>query len=259
MCTNKTTETVYFYNQEDQSKLSIFSTQILIYHCHANTAPYFSFLQNTLWAQLMNKINPDDFTYTPNSWIHSYITWTFKTNFFAVFMSFLTVFLIVIFIFGVFLMWAGMGKGQCFIIGGGDFTDTDAGLADGFALSWTTFTTVGYGAVYPATGTEYEKQMECIWITLITTIESFVGLLYAGMCAAILFGKVGRIQSHAKVRFSDALCLEYGVRDENGGRKSKMIHPLQLPGDMDSSEQGIEVKEDGKVFLKARFYISWGY
>ena len=48
-----------------------------------------------------------------------------------------------IFTFGVFLMFAGMGKGQCFIVGDGDFTITKAGLADGFALSWTTFTTVG--------------------------------------------------------------------------------------------------------------------
>ncbi len=143
--------------------------------------------QNTLWEKVLNRINPDEFTYQPNSWIHGYITWAFKSNFFIVFMSFLSVFLLVILIFGVLLMWAGMGKGQCFIVGGGDFTDTNAGLADGFALSWTTFTTVGYGAVYPATGTEYERQMECVWITLITTIESFVGLLYAGKLPLFLF------------------------------------------------------------------------
>ena len=167
----------------------------------------------------MHRMNPDEFTYKPNGWIAWYINWTFKTNFFAVFMSFLVVFMFLIFLFGFALMTAGMGKGQCFIIGDGDFTDTDARLADGFALSWTTFTTVGYGAVYPATGNEYEKQIDCIWITLITTIESFVGLLYAGMCAAILFGKVGRIQSHAQVCFSDAICIEYGKEDIGSDKK----------------------------------------
>lgn len=147
-------------------------------------------------------------------------------------------------------MWAGMDKGQCFIVGDGDFTQTNAGLADGFALSWTTFTTVGYGAVYPATGTEHDKQMECVLITLITTIESFVGLLYAGMCAAILFGKVGRIQSHAQVRFSDALCLEYGVREQKNASKNRLIPP---PPDFDEDEDGFEVREDGGVYFK----VSW--
>ena len=147
-------------------------------------------------------------------------------------------------------MWAGMGKGQCFIVGGGDFTDTNAGLADGFALSWTTFTTVGYGAVYPATGTEYERQIECIWITLITTIESFVGLLYAGMCAAILFGKVGRIQSHAQVRFSDALCLEYGVKEGKSDRKNTLVPPQ----DCDNDDE-IEVQSDGAISMRVSFSI----
>ena len=167
----------------------------------------------TLWSKIMHRINPDDFTYEPNSWIKKYINWAFRTDFFSVFISFLAVFMFLIFTFGVFLMLAGMGKGQCFIVGDGDFTITTSGLADGFALSWTTFTTVGYGAVYPATGNEYGKQFDCIWITIITTTESFIGLLYAGMCAAILFGKIGRIQSHAQVRFSDAICIEYGKKE----------------------------------------------
>ena len=152
-------------------------------------------------------------------------------------------------------MWAGMGKGQCFIVGDGDFTQTNAGLADGFALSWTTFTTVGYGAVYPATGTEYDQQMDCVLITLITTIESFVGLLYAGMCAAILFGKVGRIQSHAQVRFSDALCLEYGVREQNNASKNRLIPP---PPNFDDDEDGFEVREDGGVYFKVSWWLEIG-
>lgn len=99
--------------------------------------------KNTLWATFLNQINPDEYNYEPTGWIVSYINWTFRTNFFSVFMSFLIVFMFLIFTFGVFLMFAGMGKGQCFIVGDGDFTITKAGLADGFALSWTTFTTVG--------------------------------------------------------------------------------------------------------------------
>ena len=36
-----------------------------------------------------------------------------------------------------------------------------------------------------------------------------MGLIYAGMCAAILFGKVNRVQSHAHVTFANVACLQY--------------------------------------------------
>jgi hypothetical protein len=47
-----------------------------------------------------------------------------------------------------------------------------------------------------------------------------IGILYAGFCGAILFGKVLRIQSYAQVTFSDPILIRYGSgvsgsRDEN--------------------------------------------
>lgn len=62
--------------------------------------------------------------------------------------------------------------------------------------------------IFTSTGTDYGDQGHCSVIVFLCTTESFVGLLYAGMCAAILFGKVGRIQSYAQVKFSNALCIE---------------------------------------------------
>mmetsp|Transcript_1101 Transcript_1101/g.2358 ORF Transcript_1101/g.2358 Transcript_1101/m.2358 type:complete len:322 (+) Transcript_1101:1038-2003(+) len=41
-------------------------------------------------------------------------------------------------------------------------------------------------------------------------MESFFGVLYSGLCGAILFGKVLRIQSHAQVTFSDPIVIRYG-------------------------------------------------
>ncbi len=64
------------------------------------------------------------------------------------------------------------------------------------------------------------------------------------MCAAILFGKVGRIQSHAQVRFSDALCLEYGVRKQKNGSKNR----LEPPQEFDYDDE-IEVEQDGSIFM----------
>jgi hypothetical protein len=77
-------------------------------------------------------------------------------------------------------------------------------------LQSLSFTTVGYGSVYIATGNDNPNQHRCVLITLLSTAESFIGLLYAGICTAIMFGKIGRIQSHAQVTFSDAVCVEYG-------------------------------------------------
>ena len=49
----------------------------------------------------------------------------------------------------------------------------------------------------------------CAWVVTLCTTEAFFGLLFAGMCAAILFGKVNRVQSHANLFFSNAVCLQY--------------------------------------------------
>lgn len=76
--------------------------------------------------------------------------------------------------------------------------------------SWTTFTTVGYGVHATASGIQEPDHKQCTLIVFLCTTESLVGLLYAGMCAAIFFGRVARIQSHAQVTFSEGVCVEYG-------------------------------------------------
>lgn len=61
------------------------------------------------------------------------------------------------------------------------------------------------------------KAHECAYVVLICNTEAFLGLLFAGMCAAILFGKINRVQSHAKIVFANAVCLQYeevGVEGE---------------------------------------------
>ena len=72
-----------------------------------------------------------------------------------------------------------------------------------------------YGNVYTATGEDlgdYAPE-NCTPIIFICTLESFSGLIYAGMGAAILFGKVNRVQSHAHLTFSNTICLQYAEVD----------------------------------------------
>lgn len=89
--------------------------------------------------------------------------------------------------------------------------NTDSKFGDAFAMSWTTFTTVGYGNVYTATGNDLGtlESQNCSGTVFLGTLESFMGLIYAGMCAAIMFGKVNRVQSHAHLTFANAVCLQY--------------------------------------------------
>lgn len=172
----------------------------------------------TLSEKLWHRINnPDDFSFTPNTYIVKYVNWSYTSGFLVVFVSFLAVFLFIVFVFGLFLKWAGEAQPHCIIVAGEKFgTNDGTTLADAFALSWTTFTTVGYGAVYTATGNDENfSQHSCALITILCTAESFIGLLYAGVCTAIMFGKIGRIQSHAQVTFSDAMCVEYGKEEES--------------------------------------------
>jgi hypothetical protein len=165
---------------------------------------------------LLRTINPDEYQYSPWAPFVLYINWTFKASFLTVFLSFLAIFMFLIFTFGGFIKLAGDARPECIISAGEEFGyNPSTKLADGFQLSWTTFTTVGYGAVYTATGTNHDQQGQCSFIVFLCTVESFLGLLYAGMCAAILFSKVGRVQSHAQVEFSAAVCIVYGKRGNN--------------------------------------------
>lgn len=186
------------------------------------------------WNRFLQQFskNTDEHTYVPSQLFMTYINWTFTAGFSLVFFSFLCFFMLLIFAFGVLLMWAGEAEPGCIVVSGEKFGyNPDTTLADGFALSWTTFTTVGYGMTYTSTGTDWDDQASCSWIVFLCTAESFVGLLYAGMCAAILFGKIGRIQSHAQITFSDAICIQYKYEPNEDG---------QSPGTpMDSPEQPV--------------------
>jgi hypothetical protein len=113
---------------------------------------------------------------------------------------------------------------------GEPFANSRSQFANAFSLSWNTFSTVGYGSTYPALGHENENPTNCLFITVICSLESFLGVLYSGFCGAILFGKVLRIQRHAQVIFSDAIVVRYGSGvqmppdeceedEETGGKK----------------------------------------
>jgi hypothetical protein len=77
--------------------------------------------------------------------------------------------------------------------------------------------TVGYGTAAVALSYQNSSRTNCSLQTILASLEALSGTLFAGVCGAILFGKVLRILSHAQVIFSDPILIRYGkgVRADN--------------------------------------------
>lgn len=57
-------------------------------------------------------------------------------------------------------------------------------------------------------------------MNFLAALESFIGVLYAGLCCAITFGKVQQYYSRARVAFSSACVIKYGdgLKKDEGDR-----------------------------------------
>jgi hypothetical protein len=145
-----------------------------------------------------------------------YLRWTFRTSFFLLLLSSFLAFWGLCCFFAALIYAAAMHQPQCLSVGGKNFTDSGEHFKDAYALSWHTLSTVGYGSIYPQLPTDDGTM--CLGINLFCTLEAFVGVLFAGFMAAIIFGKVARIQSFATVDFSDPIVVRFGteVMDDDG-------------------------------------------
>merc|ERR1712194_654364 len=74
-----------------------------------------------------------------------------------------------------------------------------------YELSWTTFTTVGYGNVAPS-----GDKSECYTIRIACSLFAFMGLLFNSLSAAIFFSKLERVLTRASVSFCSTACLQFG-------------------------------------------------
>jgi len=75
-----------------------------------------------------------------------------------------------------------------------------------FALSWHTFSTVGYGHVRPE---QTNGPVSCVIVSFVFFMESFVGVMYAGLCGALLYSRITKALDHADVMFSSGICISY--------------------------------------------------
>lgn len=117
---------------------------------------------------------------------------------------------ILVMAFAGIIVWASNIDNDCVKVGGNNLGDLERSkLMDAFSLSWSTFSTVGYGSTYPALSTETwnatatdkfdgNRDETCSFISFICSLEAFVGVIFAGFVGAIFFAKVARITQHAE-------------------------------------------------------------
>lgn len=103
----------------------------------------------------------------------------------------------------------------------------------------------GYGLVYPGTSATSIDVKNCTGITILSTYESFVGILFASFWGAIFLSKVTRVSSFAQVTFSDPILIRFGegvgpADDDDEEEEEDNDHGI------DSDDQGLESSDDGQ-------------
>jgi len=136
-------------------------------------------------------------------------SWVYAASFWMVLVLFLALYLLFVWIFVGFLLAAdGYSTSQC--IANDDILEEDVItrrhiLEFAFALSWTTFTTVGYGRIAPPGDDD-----GCYAVRFICSIEAIMGMCFVSMCSGIFYAKLLRFIGSAPVTFSSTLCVQYG-------------------------------------------------
>ena len=145
--------------------------------------------------------------------INRVLFWSFRKNLLIVLLSAACSFYVMTMIFAILIFLVGLNNPQCIRVVDVDFGDTRNRFVDAFALSWTTFTTVGYGLVFPGTSATIDNATfsTCAGMGIITTFEAFIGILFSGFWGAIWFAKVTRVSSFAQVSFSEWIVIKYGT------------------------------------------------
>eukprot|EP01082_Thalassiosira_pseudonana_P000039 g421.t1 g421 contig1:1012873-1014592(-) len=138
------------------------------------------------------------------------VLWTYGASFGKVMFFFLTFYVCNIFIWAAVMNAVNLvSGGTC--INGENYDELSASERYEFAfeLAWSTFTTVGYGAVSPPGDVS-----GCYAIRLVCAFVAFIGVIFGSTTAAIMYSKLMRLLAQAHVTFSSTLCVQYGIGNE---------------------------------------------
>lgn len=89
----------------------------------------------------------------------------------------------------------------------------------------------GYGLVYAGISTNEHEVRKCTGVTILLSLEAYLGMLYAAFSGAIFMAKVARVQCHAHVEFSDPIVIRYGngVYDAADRPDGEDAHQIPCP------------------------------
>ena len=153
--------------------------------------------------------------------IASFLSFTFRSSYLILFLVFAICYYSLVLVFALIYRGISVHYPQCISSGGEMIGSVDGAriFGDCFQLSWQTFSTVGLGAIYPSTGADdYYVPTVCVVVGMLGSFEAYLGVLYAGMTAAILFRKVVRSQNVAQAVFSDPIVVRFGKHELENGR-----------------------------------------
>jgi len=156
----------------------------------------------------------------PNRWLVDFFYWLFRKGWLTIFLVSVVMFYILVVVFAVLIIWAATLDSDCIRIGDQPFGGSASRslAAQAFALSWHTFSTVGYGSTYPALSTQHNhnNDVKCAFINFICPLEALVGVIFAGFTGAVIFAKVTRVSQRAQVKFCQPLLIKTGNGACNG-------------------------------------------
>jgi hypothetical protein len=166
--------------------------------------------------------------YTMNGYGQDFVVWIYQASFFAVLVISLTAYYALVFAFaGVVVAMENASDRRCTFV-----TDmllsSESAFEFAFELSWTTFTTVGYGTVAPSGEDCYPIRIGC-------SLFAFMGLLFNSLSAAIFFSKLERVLAKASVTFSSSICLQFETIDAD---RSARVDSYRSMGHRLSSVEG---------------------
>jgi len=166
--------------------------------------------------------------------------WMFQSSFFILIIVFTLWYCLLVFFFA-FLMYL-VSPAVC-------ISTEDSSIGNTLALSWTTFSTVGYGHIYPNI---VEGNNSCHTTRIICAIEAFMGVIFAGVCGAILYAKMMKVQSIAQIEFSDPMVIRYGRALELSPVVEGDVNQKQVS--LSYNDRDITSSDDTGSFDQDQFY-----
>ena len=169
-----------------------------------------------------------------SSLFSTFVNWSFKARFSRLLLILVAGFFLLTLLWAILVYAAGYYQPQCFYVGleGKDFQTAGVYFGDAYYISWTTFSTVGYGLAGPSPD---NKDATCLVLHILVALEAFCGVLYASFAGAVILGKVRRNQAKAHVVWSNTVVVRVDASERTEIARSRRLLESKKEVDYNSS------------------------